>query len=263
MTSFPVYDASLCDSDLEQTTAVAQQLSSMVLALRRNVNIKVRQPLAKIIIPVLDAELERRVRAVEALVANEVNVKTIELIHDTAGIITKRIKPNFKTLGPKYGKFMKAIQALVATFDQAQIAAVECGQITSLDIAGEAIEVTAADFEITSEDMPGWLVASEGKLTVALDITVTPELEREGVARELVNRIQNIRKESGLEIVDKIRVEVEDCELVREAVAQWADYICQQTLAVEVVLLESPAGLSIDKYNKVNDAPVKIAISKI
>ena len=263
LTSFPVYDASLCDSDLEQTTAVAQQLSSMVLALRRNVNIKVRQPLAKIIIPVLDAELERRVRAVEALVANEVNVKTIELIHDTAGIITKRIKPNFKTLGPKYGKYMKAIQALVATFDQAQIAAVECGQITSLDIAGEAIEVTAADFEITSEDMPGWLVASEGKLTVALDITVTPELEREGVARELVNRIQNIRKESGLEIVDKIRVEVEDCELVREAVAQWADYICQQTLAVEVVLVESPAGLSIDKYNKVNDAPVKIAISKI
>ncbi|MBQ1201344.1 MAG: class I tRNA ligase family protein, partial [Alistipes sp.] len=263
LSSFPVCDSSLIDTDLEQTTAVAQQLSSMVLALRRKVNIKVRQPLAKIIIPVLDAELERRTKAVEALVASEVNVKSVELIHDTAGIITKRIKPNFKTLGPKYGKYMKAIQALVATFDQAQIAAVECGQITTLDVAGETIVVTAADFDITSEDMPGWLVASEGKLTVALDITVTPELEREGVARELVNRIQNIRKESGLEIVDKIRVEVEDCDVVREAVAHYADYICQQTLAVEVTCVQSPEGLSIDKYNEVNDTPVKIAISKI
>jgi isoleucyl-tRNA synthetase len=196
-------------------------------------------------------------------VINEVNVKALELIHDTAGVITKRIKPNFKTLGPKYGKYMKAIQALVATFDQAQIVAVECGQITTLDIAGETIEVCPADFEITSEDMPGWLVASEGKLTVALDITVTPELEREGVARELVNRIQNIRKESGLEIIDKIRVEVEDCDTVRDAVAHFAEYICQQTLAVEVVCVDSPEGLTIDKYNEVNDTPVKIAISKI
>jgi len=227
------------------------------------VNIKVRQPLAKIIIPVLDAELERRTKAVQALVASEVNVKAVELIHDTAGIITKRIKPNFKTLGPKYGKYMKAIQALVATFDQAQIAAVESGEITTLDIAGETIVVSAADFEITSEDMPGWLVASEGKLTVALDITVTPELEREGIARELVNRIQNIRKESGLEIVDKIRVEVEQCELVCDAVAQFAEYICQQTLAVEVVCVANPAGLTIEKYNEVNDTPVKIAIAKI
>jgi len=158
---------------------------------------------------------------------------------------------------------MKAIQALVATFDQAQIAAVESGEITTLDIAGETIVVSAADFEITSEDMPGWLVASEGKLTVALDITVTPELEREGIARELVNRIQNIRKESGLEIVDKIRVEVEQCELVCDAVAQFAEYICQQTLAVEVVCVANPAGLTIEKYNEVNDTPVKIAIAKI
>jgi isoleucyl-tRNA synthetase len=263
LSSFPVCDKSLVDTDLELTTAVAQQLSSMVLALRRKVNIKVRQPLAKIIIPVLDAELERRIKAVEALVASEVNVKSVELIHDTAGIITKRIKPNFKTLGPKYGKYMKAIQALVATFDQSQITDVECGNITTLDIAGETIEVTAADFEITSEDMPGWLVASEGKLTVALDITVTPELEREGIARELVNRIQNIRKESGLEIVDKIRVEVEDCELVHDAVAQFAEYICQQTLSVEITCVPTPAGLTIDKYNEVNDTPVKIAIAKI
>ena len=263
LSSFPVCDKSLVDTDLELTTAVAQQLSSMVLALRRKVNIKVRQPLAKIIIPVLDAELERRIKAVESLVASEVNVKSVELIHDTAGIITKRIKPNFKTLGPKYGKYMKAIQALVATFDQSQITDVECGNITTLDIAGETIEVTAADFEITSEDMPGWLVASEGKLTVALDITVTPELEREGIARELVNRIQNIRKESGLEIVDKIRVEVEDCELVHDAVAQFAEYICQQTLSVEISCVPTPAGLTIDKYNEVNDTPVKIAIAKI
>ena len=158
---------------------------------------------------------------------------------------------------------MKAIAALVATFTQEQIAAVESGELTTLDMGAESIEVSAADFEITSEDMPGWLVASEGKLTVALDITLTPELEKEGVARELVNRIQNIRKESGLEITDKIRVEIESLESVQGAVAEYADYIAQQTLAVEVVCVAEPQGVSIDKYNEVNDSPVKIAINKL
>ncbi|MBQ9137876.1 MAG: isoleucine--tRNA ligase [Alistipes sp.] len=262
LASFPVCNPDMVDDNLEQTTAVAQQLSSMVLALRRKVNIKVRQPLTKIIIPVLDAELERRINDVKALVAGEVNVKEVELIHDTTGIITKRIKPNFKTLGPKYGKYMKAISALVATFSQEQIAAVESGALTSLDMGAETIEVTAADFEITSEDMPGWLVTSEGKLTVALDIAITPELEREGVARELINRIQNIRKESGLEVTDKIRVEVEAQPLVVDAVAQFGSYIGQQTLAVEVVCTESPAGDNVVKSD-INDRPLTLSITKI
>jgi len=211
--------------------ALAQRVSSMVLALRRKVNIKVRQPLGKILIPVLDPAMGRHIEAVRPLIMNEVNVKRIELVAETAGLITKRIKPNFKTLGPKYGKYMKQIAALTAAFTQEQIAAVESAPETTLDLGGERITVTAADFEITSEDMPGWLVTSEGKLTVALDITVTDDLRREGVARELINRIQNIRKDSGFEVTDRIRVEIEAKEAVVGAVAAYADYIGQQTLA--------------------------------
>ena len=262
LSTFPVCDQSLINADLEQMTYIAQKVSSMVLALRRKVNIKVRQPLTKILIPVLDAEVERHIEAVKGLIASEVNVKEVELIHDTTGVITKRIKPNFKTLGPKYGKYMKAIAALVATFTQEQIAAVENGTLTTLNMGAESIEVSAADFEITSEDMPGWLVTSEGKLTVALDITLTPELEKEGVARELINRIQNIRKDSGLEVTDKIRVEVEDIEAVHDAVAAHAGYIGQQTLAVEVVCAANPTGTHVVDSD-VNDIPLKIAISKI
>lgn len=262
LSAFPVCDNSLIDSDLEQMMSIAQRASSMVLALRRKVNIKVRQPLTKILIPVLDPQTERHIEAVKALIAGEVNVKEIELIHDTTGVITKRIKPNFKTLGPKYGKYMKAIAALVATFTQEQIAQIENSEVTLLDMGAEKIEVTPADFEITSEDMPGWLVTSEGKLTVALDITITPELEREGVARELINRIQNIRKDSGLEVTDKIRVEIEDIAAVHDAVAEHAAYIGQQTLAVEVVCMTNPAGQTVIDSD-VNDIPLKIAVSKI
>ena len=262
LSQFPVCDKSLINADLEQMMFIAQKVSSMVLALRRKVNIKVRQPLTKILIPVLDADAERHIEAVKSLIANEVNVKEVELIHNTTGIITKRIKPNFKTLGPKYGKYMKAIAALVATFSQEQISAVECGELTTLDMGAETIEVSAADFEITSEDMPGWLVTSEGKLTVALDITLTPELEMEGVARELINRIQNIRKEAGLEVTDKIRVEIEALPAIEPSVAKYADYIGQQTLAVEVVCTANPQGFTAEKYNEVNDEPVVIAINK-
>ncbi|MFR9580751.1 MAG: isoleucine--tRNA ligase, partial [Rikenellaceae bacterium] len=196
LAKFPVADESLMDSELETTMALAQRVSSMVLALRRKVNIKVRQPLTKILIPVLDADTAKHIEAVKSLILGEVNIKEIELLEKTAGVITKRIKPNFKTLGPKYGKYMKQIAAMAATFDQDRIAEIEASEQITLDMGAEQIVVTPADFEITSEDMPGWLVASEGKLTVALDITLTEELKAEGVARELVNRIQNIRKES-------------------------------------------------------------------
>ena len=224
-------------------------------------NIKVRQPLQKIIIPVLDKEMAAHIEKVRTLVMNEVNVKDIELITDTTGIITKRIKPNFKTLGPKYGKYMKQIAALVAGYTQEQIAAIEANDETILDIDGEKIVTTAADFEITSEDMPGWLVASEGKLTVALDITITDELRREGIARELVNRIQNIRKESGFEVTDKISVEIEATELTSPAVESFAKYIAQQTLAVDVKAVAAPAGQFVVDSD-IDEVPLKIAVTK-
>ena len=226
LAQFPAADPSLADKELEETMSLAQRVSSMVLALRRKVNIKVRQPLGKILIPVLDPAMGRHIEAVRPLIMNEVNVKRIELVAETAGLITKRIKPNFKTLGPKYGKYMKQIAALTAAFTQEQIAAVESAPETTLDLGGERITVTAADFEITSEDMPGWLVTSEGKLTVALDITVTDDLRREGVARELINRIQNIRKDSGFEVTDRIRVEIrsEERRVGKECRSRWSPY---------------------------------------
>ena len=262
LASFPVADEKLIDAELEDMMQLAQRVSSMVLALRRKVNIKVRQPLTKIMIPVLDSTTARHIEAVKGLIMNEVNVKSIELISDTTGVITKRIKPNFKTLGPKYGKYMKQIAALVATFSQEQIARIETDPETILDIAGEKIVTTAADFDITSEDMPGWLVTSEGRLTVALDITVTEELRREGVARELINRIQNIRKDSGFEVTDKIRVEIETGELTAGAVEQFADYIASQTLAVEVVAAAVPSG-AVVVDSDVDEVPVKIAVTRL
>ena len=184
LSTYPKADEALIDSSLEEMMALAQQVSSMVLALRRKVSIKVRQPLTKILIPVLDPAMARHIAAVRNLILGEVNVKELELIEQTTGIITKRIKPNFKTLGPKYGKYMKQIAALTAQFSQERIAEIEAAPESVLEIDGQQIVVTPADFEITSEDMPGWLVASEGKLTVALDITLTDELRAEGVARE-------------------------------------------------------------------------------
>ena len=234
----------------------------MVLALRRKVNINVRKPLQKIIIPVLDKEMATRIEAVRQLIMNEVNIKDIELISDTTGIITKRIKPNFKTLGAKCGKYMKQVAALVATFSQEQIAAVENNAETILEVEDQKFVTTAADFEITSEDMPGWLVASEGKLTVALDITITEELRREGVARELVNRIQNIRKDSGFEVTDKIRVEIELNDATSAAVESFAEYIAQQTLSVEVKAVAEPQGEKVVD-SELDEATLKIAVSRI
>ena len=262
LAQFPAADPSLADKELEETMSLAQRVSSMVLALRRKVNIKVRQPLGKILIPVLDPAMGRHIEAVRPLIMNEVNVKRIELVAETAGLITKRIKPNFKTLGPKYGKYMKQIAALTAAFTQEQIAAVESAPETTLDLGGERITVTAADFEITSEDMSGWLVTSEGKLTVALDITVTDDLRREGVARELINRIQNIRKDSGFEVTDRIRVEIEAKEAVVGAVAAYADYIGQQTLARDVRTAALPEGEFVVE-SEIDEEPLKIAVTKL
>ncbi len=262
LSTYPKADEALIDSSLEEMMSLAQRVSSMVLALRRKVSIKVRQPLTKILIPVLDPAMARHIAAVRNLILGEVNVKELELIEQTTGIITKRIKPNFKTLGPKYGKYMKQIAALTAQFSQERIAEIEAATESVLEIDGQQIVVTPADFEITSEDMPGWLVASEGKLTVALDITLTDELRAEGVARELINRIQNIRKDSGFEVTDKIRVEIEQKELVAEAVARYADYIASQTLAVEVKSSAEPQGESVVATD-IDEEPLRIAVTRI
>ena len=262
LSTYPKADERLIDSSLEEMMSLAQRVSSMVLALRRKVSIKVRQPLTKILIPVLDPAMARHIDAVRNLILNEVNVKELELIEQTTGIITKRIKPNFKTLGPKYGKYMKQIAALTAQFSQERIAEIESAPESVLEIDGQQIVVTPADFEITSEDMPGWLVASEGKLTVALDITLTDELRAEGVARELINRIQNIRKDSGFEVTDKIRVEIEQKELVADAVARYADYIGSQTLAVEVKSSAEPQG-EVVVATDIDEEPLRIAVTRI
>ena len=262
LSTFPKADTTLVDKDLEQMMSLAQRISSMVLALRRKVNIKVRQPLTKILVPVLDADTARYIRAVENLIKSEVNIKEIELIENTTGLITKRIKPNFKLLGPRCGSLMKQLAATVAGFSQEQIEAVENRTLTSLEIEGKRIEFTSADFEIASEDMPGWLVASEGRLTVALDITVSEELRREGVARELINRIQNIRKDSGLEVTDKIRVEIELSPLVEGAVSEFGDYIGSQTLAGDVVCSVSPQG-TFSVKSEIDEQPLTIAITKL
>ncbi len=262
LSTFPEADESLIDAGLEETMSLAQRVSSMVLALRRKVSIKVRQPLMKILVPVLDPAMAARIDAVKNLILSEVNVKQLELIEKTTGIITKRIKPNFKTLGPRYGKYMKQIAALTATFSQERIAEIEAAAETVLELGDERITVTAADFEITSEDMPGWLVASEGKLTVALDITVTEELRAEGVARELINRIQNIRKDSGFEVTDRIRVEIEANPAVEQAVAAYGSYIAAQTLADAVSAAAEPAG-AVVADSELDEKPLRIAVTRV
>ena len=261
LAEYPKCNEALINRELEARTALSQQVSSMVLALRRKVNINVRKPLSKIIIPVLDKEMAARIEAVRALIMNEVNIKDVELITDTTGIITKRIKLNFKHFCQRYAPHAKAMSALIAQFSQEQIAEIETNAETTLDLGGTQVVVTAADFEITSEDMPGWLVASEGKLTVALDITITEELKREGVARELVNRIQNIRKESGFEVTDKISVEIESNDLTAPAVESFAQYIAQQTLAVDVKAVAAPAGAFVVDSD-IDEVALKIAVTK-
>ncbi|MBQ0081071.1 MAG: isoleucine--tRNA ligase [Alistipes sp.] len=264
--SFPV-DTGIEDKPLEDMMSMAQRLTSMVLALRKKVNIKVRQPLARIMVPVLSAEQKKIMEAASAIVRTEVNVKDVEIISETSGLITKRIKPNFKTLGPRYGKYMKQIAALTATFSQERIQQIEKSDVVELDLGTEKITILPSDFEITSDDMPGWLVASDAGLTVALDVTITDELREEGVAREIINRIQNLRKNCGFDVTDKIKVEIEDVPVLHNAVALYADYIASQTLAVSVKAVSVPNGtfvmdhLDKDTLLTIYDEYVKIAIS--
>ena len=240
LADFPVADETLINKELEARQQMAQDVTSMVLALRRKVNIKVRQPLLCIMIPVVDEEQKRYIEAVEDLIRSEVNVKEIKLVDGASGILVKKVKCDFKKLGPKFGKQMKAVAAAVAEMSQEAIAELEKNGSYTFDLNGTPAVVEAADVEIFSEDIPGWLVANEGKLTVALEVTITEELRREGIARELVNRIQNIRKSSGFEITDKIAIVLSKNPNTDEAVNEYNTYICNQVLANSLVLSDGP-----------------------
>jgi isoleucyl-tRNA synthetase len=236
LADFPKYDAALIDAKLEARMQLAQQISSMVLALRRKVSIKVRQPLTAIMVPAIDAEQKEYIEAVSSLILGEVNVKALNFVDNTAGILVKRIKPDFKKLGPKCGKQMKQVAAILTELSQEGIAEFETQGRCVLSVEGAEIVVETADVEILSEDIPGWLVANEGRLTVALDITITEALKQEGLARELVNRIQNIRKSNGFEITDKISIQLSENEEVASVLKDWSNYIMTQTLAERIEL---------------------------
>ena len=236
---FPKCNSDYIDSVLEEQMDIAQRVSSMILALRRKVSIKVRQPLSKIMIPILDKSLQDNFEAVRSLVLSEVNVKDVEYITDTTGVLVKKIKPNFKTLGPKYGKLMKQISQAVAKMTQEDIVAFERNNSFELNINDEEIKLSLEDVEITSEDIPGWLVANDGRLTVALDINVTEELRKEGIAREFINRIQNIRKESNFDVTDKINVQIQKHDLINDAIKKFESYIGTQTLAKSINLIDA------------------------
>jgi len=261
--SFPAFNNKLIDSALEKRMDIAQKLSSMILGLRRKVNIKVRQPLNKMMLPISDPGFKEQVEAVKTLVLNEVNVKEIEYITDTAGVLVKRIKPNFKTLGPRFGKLMKEVSVAINGLDQEQITVFEKAESYEIEAGGEHVQITLDDVEIISEDIPGWLVANEGSITVALDINITEELRQEGVARELVNRIQNIRKESGFDVTDKIRVEIERHDLISDAVDTHGLYIGSQTLAENVSLAESIENNGARRIDIDEDVYINIRVTRL
>lgn len=229
----------LIDKGLEERMAYAQQISSMVLALRRKVSIKVRQPLQKIMVPILDARFEAQLEAVKDLILNEVNVKELEYLKESTGVLVKTIKPNFKSLGPKYSKLMKPIAAAIGAMTAEDIAAFESAGSFSVEVNGEKLQLLPEDVEIISEDIPGWLVANEGRITVALDITISEDLRQEGYARELVNRIQNLRKDSGLDVTDKIRLQIQRHAALDAAVEKHRTYISSQTLASDLQLVDT------------------------
>lgn len=259
LADFPKYDTLIVDKALEERMQIAQSISSMILALRRKVSIKVRQPLMQIMIPVLDQHQQDAIEAVRDLILNEVNVKELKYVDNAAGILVKKVKPDFKKLGPRYGKIMKQLAAVVQMMDQTAINQLESQGAYTFDIEGQSATIELADVEIISEDIEGWLVANEGRLTVALDITITEDLRKEGIARELVNRIQNIRKSNGFDIVDRIKVKISDSEEINNVVKEYYDYIAGQVLADEITLEADIDGMEID----MDDFVLNISVDKV
>ncbi|WP_108822089.1 isoleucine--tRNA ligase [Dysgonomonas sp. Marseille-P4361] len=259
LADFPKYDASVIDKTLEERMQIAQDISSAVLALRRKESIKVRQPLTQIMVPILNEQQRDDIEAVRDLILGEVNVKELNYVDSAAGILVKKVKPDFKKLGPRYGKIMKQLAAEVQNMTQENIVQFEKEGTFKFDIDGQSAVIELADVEIISEDIPGWLVANAGKLTVALDVTITDDLRKEGIARELVNRIQNIRKSSGFDIVDRIKIQISDKEQIRETVADFKYYISSQVLADEIILTDVKNGQDID----MDDYILQINIEKV
>jgi isoleucyl-tRNA synthetase len=256
---FPVADAGRIDAELEARMQLAQDLSSLILSIRKKVNIRVRQPLQKALIPVLDPVMEGRLRNVEELVKAETNIKDFEYLGSDNDFIRKRVKPNFVILGKKLGALMKQAGAALGALSQEQIRGLEQAGYVDLDLGGQSVRIAREEVDLQSEDIPGWMVASKGALTVALDVTVTPELELEGNARELVNRIQKIRKDSGFELTDRITVKLTENANLIPAITQFNSYICAEILADK---LEMVPHLSDGNDIEVNDFQLKVQVHK-
>lgn len=260
LADFPKADESTINLELEAQMEIAQRVSSLVLGLRKKERLRVRQPLQKIMVPALSADFAKNIQHVAELILSEVNVKELELLGEGNSMLVKSIKPNFKTIGPKYGKQMKSIAAIVSEFTQDDITAIEANAGWNGVVEGENIALDNADFEIAAQDIPGWLVSSENGITVALDITLTEELRREGIARELINRVQNLRKDSGLEVTDKITLSIECSAEIQAAIAQNEEYVCNEVLANAITFGSlSDTALVIDL---VEEGDSKIALAK-
>lgn len=262
LTDFPIADESLIDTELEDRMELAQKISSMVLSLRKKNSLRVRQPLNKIMIPVLNPRFKELVSKVEDLILSEVNVKEIEYLTEDSGVLVKKIKPDFKALGPKYGKLMKQIAGVIMKFTQDDIKKLEKEERCTLNIAEQNIEILLSDVEIITQDIPGWSVANQDDLTVALDITITDELQQEGYARELVNRIQNFRKDSGYEVTDRIKVKILKSDTTFNAFNTFSDYICAETLA-DIEFTENERLNNSIEFDLIDDVKTLVEIVKI
>ncbi len=263
LVDFPAFDENIIDKDLEEKMEIAQRASSMILALRRKEKLKVRQPLGRIMVPVLNPHFREQFDAVKNIILTEVNVKEVEYLEDTTGVIKKKIKPNFKTLGPKYGKLMKQIASAVNQFNQANISELESNGSFEILVGDEKIALATEDVEIQTEDIPGWTLATEGQMTIALDINVTEELKQEGIAREFINKIQNLRKESNFEVTDRIRIVIEEHQQINDAVLNHKDYICTQTLADSLELVDNLDDSGAREVEIDKDVNTQILVEKL
>jgi isoleucyl-tRNA synthetase len=263
LSTWPAVNSDFIDSDLEERMGLAQRYSSMILGLRKKVNIRVRQPLQKILVPVIDPHIKTQLNAVKDLILSETNVKELEYVGDDAGVIEKKIKPDFKALGPKYGKLMKSIAAVVNTLNTPQINELQREGRLAVDVEGQEIVLSPEDVEIFTEDIPGWLVASEGSYTVALDVTLSESLVEEGLARELVNKIQNLRKVSGLEVTDTIEIIVQNHPALTAAIENNKTYICAETLGASLTIVNNGAASGGTLVELTDEISTLITISKL
>jgi len=263
LANFPIFNESIIDKDLEERMAIAQKVSSMALGLRRKVSLKVRQPLGKIMIPVANKKQELQLRAVESIILSELNVKELDLVTQNSDVFVKSIKPNFKLLGKRFGKLMKQAAAIINQLSKDDIRAIETNGKIDIDINSEKHIITLDEVEIVTKDIDGWLVASEGTITVALDITLTDDLRSEGIAREFINRIQNMRKDNGYEVVDKILIEIEKHNKINAAIEKHGDYISVQTLATDIKLVNNLTEDNSKLIELDKDVSVFMRVSKV